>query len=202
MCLTVLSGEATTCHPLLGYAVSHLSFSTPALISFLPLVFPYSVPGTPLNLYPCPGISRNPLPRPPPNFSPPHLSSPPPAQALLPRSHPSTQPSDRSLSPLNSCPPSPQLLPPGPTSDSYRRRKPCSKAGGEAREALSQAGEAGGVLAPRTLPPTPQPAPLGEHQQLELTIWQHVFLLRFPPSRCRGSIFRKSPQKPSAQAPS
>lgn len=45
----------------------------------------------------------------PPTF-PRRTSPPPPAQALLPRSHPSTQPSDRSLSPLNSCPPFPTAL--------------------------------------------------------------------------------------------
>lgn len=122
MCLTVLSGEATTCHPLLGYAVSHLSFSTPALISFLPLVFPYSVPGTPLNLYPCPGISKNPLPRPPPNFSPPHLSSPPrsgPAPSLAPF-HPAERPI-----PLSS-----QLLPPLPHSSYLLALRVTPTAGG------------------------------------------------------------------------
>lgn len=181
MCLTALGGEASTCHPLLGDAVSHPSFSTPALISLLPLVFRHSAPGTPLKLYPCLGISRNP----PPQASP--QLSPPAPQALLP-------------SPLPS-----QLLPPSHRSYLPALRVtpaagPAPSPAGEAPEALSQSRCGGWGWRPRTLPPAPQPAPLTQHQQLGITIWQHVFLLRVPPSRGRGSLFRRSPQHPCAQA--
>lgn len=96
-------------------------------------------------------------------------------------------------------PPSPQLLPLLSALTS-QPEKPLRAAGGR-QSSPAPAVAARGDGDTRTLPPAPQPAPLGEHQQLELTIWQHVFLLQLVPRARCGSVFRRSPQKRTAQAP-
>lgn len=48
-------------------------------------------------------------------------------------------------------------------------------------------------------PPDPA-APSGDHQQLGITIWQHVLPGRSPPSATGGSLLRRCPQQRSAHA--
>lgn len=145
---------------------------------FPPQLFQSSFPSThscSLTQLPVP---QQPLLGGPHNFS--HSLAPPLGPAAPPPQH------------LGSCP-FPQLLPLDPRSPWGRQ--------GEGRAARPRQVRRVGTATPGLCPPAPQPAPLGEHQQLKLTIWQHVFLLRLPPHTRGGSVFRRSPQKRTAQAP-
>lgn len=90
---------------------------------------------------------------------------------------------------------------PAPSLSSYLSTREARGRQGEGRAARPRQVRRVGTATPGLCPPAPQPAPLGEHQQLKLTIWQHVFLRRLPPHTRGGSVFRRSPQKRTAQAP-